>query len=236
MKLKYYLRGLGIGILVTAIIMSCTRRPEKLTDAEIKMRATQLGMLEKSVLADMQIENNVDFNNSSIENADEILVNEEFQEAVQNEGTEEVVSMEEGENTEEVLQDEETGMVEEVVQNEETVDEESSEEVMPNEEISEEVIQNEEPADEEISEEVIQSEEALDAENVENYIIISVSSGNGSEVVSQKLFEAGLVNSAVEYNKFLVKHGYDRKLRVGNHEIPAGASEEEMAKILCGMR
>lgn len=229
MKLKYYLRGLGIGILVTAIIMSCTRKPEKLTDAEIKMRATQLGMVEKSVLADMQVENNVDFNNSSIENADEILINEEIQEAIQNEGTEsaeEVVPMEGVESTEDVLQDEETEMVEEVVQNEEPVDGE----------ISEEVMQNEEPLDEEILEEVIQNEEALDVENVENYIVISVSSGNGSEVVSQKLFEAGLVNSAVEYNKFLVKKGYDRKLRVGNHEIPAGASEEEMAKILCGMR
>ena len=82
------------------------------------------------------------------------------------------------------------------------------------------------------TEEVLQSTET---EAVESYIVISVQSGNGSEVVSQKLFEAGLVNSAIEYNRFLVKNGYDRKLRVGNHEIPAGASEEEMAKILCGM-
>ena len=54
MKLRYYLRGLGIGIIVTAIIMSFTRQPEKLTDAQIKMRALELGMVEESVLADLQ--------------------------------------------------------------------------------------------------------------------------------------------------------------------------------------
>ena len=54
MKLKYYLRGLGIGIAVTAIIMSITNKPEEMTDAQIKMRALELGMVEESVLADLQ--------------------------------------------------------------------------------------------------------------------------------------------------------------------------------------
>lgn len=45
MKLKYYLRGLGIGILVTALIMGATDGKE-LTDEEIKARAIQLGMVE----------------------------------------------------------------------------------------------------------------------------------------------------------------------------------------------
>ena len=66
--------------------------------------------------------------------------------------------------------------------------------------------------------------------------MISVAGGNGSEVVSRKLYEAGLVDSEEGYNQFLVKNGYDRKLRVGNHEIPVGATEEEMARILCGMK
>ena len=57
MKLKYYLRGLGIGIVVTAMIMSFIRKPEELTDAEIRIRAAQLGMVEKNVLADIQKEN-----------------------------------------------------------------------------------------------------------------------------------------------------------------------------------
>lgn len=56
MKLKYYLRGLGIGILVTALIMGATDGKE-LTDEEIKARAIQLGMVEAqetNVLSDLQ--------------------------------------------------------------------------------------------------------------------------------------------------------------------------------------
>ena len=52
MNLKYYLRGLGIGIIVTAVIMSIAGNDskEELSDAEIKARAAQLGMVEESGL------------------------------------------------------------------------------------------------------------------------------------------------------------------------------------------
>lgn len=45
MKLKYYMRGLGAGILLTAIILSIGTGKEKLTDQEIISRAKQLGMV-----------------------------------------------------------------------------------------------------------------------------------------------------------------------------------------------
>lgn len=51
MKLKYYLRGLGIGILVTALIMGFTTKEGRpLTDAEIKAAAAELGMVESDSL------------------------------------------------------------------------------------------------------------------------------------------------------------------------------------------
>ncbi len=57
MNLKYYLRGLGIGIVVAAILMGvATRGNESMTDAEIKERAAQLGMVEQKVLADISNE------------------------------------------------------------------------------------------------------------------------------------------------------------------------------------
>ena len=48
MKLKYYLRGLGVGIICTAIIMGIAlsgNKKETLTDAEIIERARLLGMV-----------------------------------------------------------------------------------------------------------------------------------------------------------------------------------------------
>lgn len=202
MKLKYYLRGLGIGIVVTAIIMSFTKKPEELTDAQIKIRATQLGMVEKSVLADIQKEN--DFSQET--------VGEDIVENVPEADTEVVKdnTQDTAENAEETLSDaeEENEITEETIAD--------TEEAEPTEETGTESIQEEEV--------------------VESYIVISVQKGNGSEVVSQRVFEAGLVNSAAEYNRYLIANGYDRVLRVGNHEIPAGASEEEIAKILCGIK
>ena len=57
MKLKYYLRGLGISILVTAVIMGVTQgsRKETLSDREIRERAAALGMGEPgNSLADLE--------------------------------------------------------------------------------------------------------------------------------------------------------------------------------------
>ena len=48
MKLKYYLRGMGVGVLLTAIIMgvALSGSSSKISDEEIIRRAKQLGMVE----------------------------------------------------------------------------------------------------------------------------------------------------------------------------------------------
>ena len=49
MKLKYYLRGLGIGIFVTALIMTIASSGKgAMTDEEVIRRATELGMVTSS--------------------------------------------------------------------------------------------------------------------------------------------------------------------------------------------
>lgn len=48
MKLKYYLRGIGIGMIVTTIILMITfavHKDQPLTDDEIRERAAELGMI-----------------------------------------------------------------------------------------------------------------------------------------------------------------------------------------------
>ena len=54
MKLKYYLRGLGIGIIVTAVIMGISSggKTEKLTDDQILARAKELEQ-ENNVLTQL---------------------------------------------------------------------------------------------------------------------------------------------------------------------------------------
>ena len=227
MKLKYYLRGLGIGIVVTAIIMSITNKPQELTDAQIKMRALELGMVEESVLADLQAKED-----SDVETVEDVL-NQHAQEKEENQDEVSAVEPEVEETVDEVTTTEANGdeasaedttstEPEEVVEEQPVVENEV--EVIPEEPVKE---------PEETS---VENQEAIEDEVVESYTIIKVEKGNGSEIVSRRLYEAGLVESATEYNQFLVRNGYDRRLSVGNHEIPAGATEEEMARILCGMK
>lgn len=54
MNLKYYLRGLGLGIIITAVIMGLATggKREALTNEEIIARAKSLGMVENKVLTE----------------------------------------------------------------------------------------------------------------------------------------------------------------------------------------
>ena len=245
MKLKYYLRGLGIGIVVTASIMSFTRQPEKLTDTQIKARALELGMVEKNVLADLQEKEELTYEESGVEESEtseEEVTNEELN-IEDSEATEEVMNeelnVEDSEATEEVANEElnvEDSEATEEVANEElnVEDSETMEETMHEELNIEDSEVREEVANEEIYIENPEvSEEVQEIEGEEHYIVISVVGGNGSETVSRKLYEAGLVDSEVAYNQFLIRNGYAKRLGVGNHEIPVGATDEEIARILC---
>ena len=54
MKLRYYLRGLGVGILVTAVIMTVALSKKQLmTDDEVIKRAKELGMIENTIIKDV---------------------------------------------------------------------------------------------------------------------------------------------------------------------------------------
>ena len=51
MKLRYQMRGLGIGIIVTSLLMGVVKGEKvPLSDAEIKVRAMELGMVESDSL------------------------------------------------------------------------------------------------------------------------------------------------------------------------------------------
>ena len=158
MKLKYYLRGLGVGIICTAIIMGIAlsgKGKERLTEDEIIERARLLGM----VMADEQ--------------ETEI---EEPEESEKSEGAEED-------------------------------SQKNQAQVVP-----------ETPVEQPTSEPEIKTIEVLP--------------GEYSDVVSQKLFEAGLIPDAVAFNKYLMDSGQDQNIMVGVHQIPLGANQDEIIKIL----
>lgn len=186
MKLKYYMRGLGIGIAVTAILMGIAfsgHKKETMTDEEIRQRALEMGMVDESGVL-----------------ADDLKTDEEED------------SEEPAENPEEIQKPQ----VSDNKVEKETEPEQAGEPVKPGE--TEGVT---DPA-----------EEPIEPEAVEEMVVVTINSGDGSRTVSNKLKQAGLIEDADAYDNFLCQNGYDKRLASGVHEIPVGASDEEIAKIL----
>lgn len=203
MKRRYYMRGIGISMIVTAILMGvATGGKESLSDEEIKKRALQLGMVEEknTVLSDLK-------NQES--SSPTIVYDEDEQQESENvpESTEPAASEEVPESTE------------------------------PAE--SEEVPESTEPIEtEEIPESTAANENTEDADGTEpaETVTITVVKGDSSVSVSRDLEEAGLVESAKDFDRYLCNNGYDKRISVGTYEIPIGTSEEKIAKIITRSR
>lgn len=206
MRLKCYLRGLGIGVVVTAIIMNLfvSRKPASMTDAEVIARAKELGMVD-GVLTELS------------ETGEEVSPESE-------DGSEEAAG--EHVSEEEDDEDEEDGP-QETDSEIQTPDEEQpdAENVLPETDGEAEEGQPEEPLEDE--------NEPVPSETVAT-TIVSVYPGEGSHTVSRKLANLGLVESADIFDDFLCQNGYDKKLCAGNYEIPEGATAHEIAKALTG--
>ena len=209
MKAKYYLRGLGIGVIVAVVIMGVTQdgRKETLSDREIMERAAELGMVEAGgSLADM---------------AEAATQEEKEEEALTAQMTVNEVEEKPSEESTEAPTEKPTETPTETL--EEMATEKPTE--TPTETPTEKPTETPKATAEETP-----------SKASSGTVLIEVKSGEGSYTICQKLVEKGLITSATEFDNYLYTGGYDRKLRAGSFEIPEGAQPEEIAKILCGMR
>ena len=205
MERKYYLRGLGIGIVVTAIIMGiATSGKRGMTDEEIIARAKELGMVENTVLSEKTEEEAETEATVDIANAEDATEKSAIEETKKPETSEE-----QKENTTEETEKPETSEEQKENTTEETKKPETSTER-----------QTTADKKEDITSAVVKT--------------ITVNSGDGSYTVAKKLAEAGVVTSAENFDTYLCQNGYDKKLRTGNFSIPADASDEQIARIVTG--
>ncbi len=69
-------------------------------------------------------------------------------------------------------------------------------------------------------------------DNHSDEVEIVIESGDVSRMVSAKVFEAGLVDSADEFNSFLGDNDYDNMLQPGTYKIKKSSSFRQIAQIL----
>ena len=194
-----YLRGLGLGMIVTAIVLSFGVKSENktMTDAEVRARAKELGMVEES--------------KTLKDTAGELGEVEETEPDAQADGVD---------KSEETTEEDKPKEVKEDTSEPETVTEE------PNAESD-----SEEKAFEDESEEKVFEDESLDTGALKPYNL-TVERGYSSDRVAGILEDAGVIDNAAAFDRYLCSNGYDKRISVGSYQIPAGADYSTVAKLI----
>lgn len=65
---------------------------------------------------------------------------------------------------------------------------------------------------------------------------VEIKQGEYSDVISKKLFQAGLIPDAEKFNAYMTQKGVDDSLSIGIHLIPVGSTVDEIIEILQGNR
>ncbi len=214
MKLKYYLRGLAVGVILTTIILSIANADNKpMTDAQVRKRALELGMIEGDALkltdvgesSGMTEEETEESRQSSSESEPETETERASSESENLTESEPVSSGMEPE-TERVQVSSETEIA-------------TTQEMTSNETVV---------ASEAESLTDIENSEATEGEE----FAFTIKSGDSSYSVSKALAAAGLVEDAVEFDNYLCNYGYSRKIRTGTYTLVKGMTHEEIAKAI----
>lgn len=220
MERRYYLRGLGLGILITAIIMGVAQRGSKeMSDEEVRQRARELGMIENTVLSEPVAEPEAD-----AEQAETDL-------AAAEEKSEEAAPA----DTEPVTEDTQEAAADEQDTQEQTDAEDSQEQADAVDAQAEPEQADAQTALEEETEQSTGAQSETKTAASGEAQIFTIDKGDSSVSVAQKLEQAGLISSAASYDRFLCDNGYDKKIRAGEYTIPADAGDEQIARIITGM-
>ena len=207
MKLKYFLRGVGVGIIFGALIMLVaylTSGASKLSDKEIIERAENLGMVmeEDLVIAGTKDDTSESKSDDSVKEATTTS------EATDNSGKEE------NEKTEaDIIQGTDVSL-------EGVVDESIGATTQESEVTTED--------------KTATTEENTEGTSNQNYVTakISVTSGMTSYDVALMLQDAGIIDDYLDFDNFLNENGYSTQIRINDYEFNSNMTYEEIAKAL----
>lgn len=229
MKLKYYLRGLVVGIICTAILMGIAlsgNKKEKLTDTEIIERAKLLGM----VMADESSE----AGGTDAEGQDAKSKNQPGQNAEAKDPSKQ--DIEDPSETGTESKDKDVG---ESKPSKESGDKTpSGTDAEGKEENGQESGAQEEPGTDSKNKDVGESQPGQKSDSKSpsgtdtGMVEFEIGERDHSEDVSRKLFEAGLIEDASDFNQYMIEKKMDDHLQTGKYQIPKGATKDEILELI----
>ena len=237
-KLRFYLRGLGIGMAVTALILALVNLKNnhgEMTDAQIKERAAQLGMVEAnsySLTDAVGDKENTDTEAEREKEAEpetetEVKTDPETKAETEAQTNTETESETEAETETETKTETDTKAETETETDTET-EAETETKTEPEETPGTQPVDNTEPQETEPEPEPAPVTEQTTPK--EGTATITINGGSSSETACSILKNAGLIDNAEELNRYMIQHGYDRTIQPGTYTIAYGLSFEEICK------
>lgn len=217
MRLKYFLRGVGIGILVTTIILTATHASERrMSDSEVIDRAIELGMSFSA-------------SHSGQQSGTEEASSDESSTGQETSGDDVTDDLQhDGETETEMGSQSPSETVSESTSDGEASPGKESEAVtgMTTKAITETT---------ETTETTTENNNAGSAAGVMNNEVtctINITKGMSSRTVCDMLKQNGIIEDAADFDRYLIKTGYDDKIRVGEVEVNSGMTYEELTASL----
>ena len=235
MRFKYYLRGAGIGVIVATLVLSIAFLfHDNISDEEVIRRAMKLGMVMQEntpgTLADMQqgdassadLETGADPEDNARTDDDPLA--ESSAEDPNTEGSKQSQTDDPEDHTE----DNDLPDAKDHTKDNDLLDSDDSEKDPASEQSSDNKPDNSQKNPSKDNPSDKKDEPKTPSDEVE----IVIESGDVSRMVSAKVFEAGLVEDADEFNSYLGSHDYDNQLQPGTYKIKKGSSFRQIAQIL----
>ena len=218
MKLRYYLRGLGIGMLVAALVLILSGNTGgKMSDEAVKRRAVELGMVEKNKTVLEDVAGGGTSGEDTEQDTEEAAEPRIKERGTVSENTADVQSAEaDAEPKEDAERKPQAGG-----EDENTADGQEEKEEQPQKSEEQKAVEEIENAE--------RGHEVAENSVPETIVTFVVQHGDSSISVARRAQELGLVVSAADFDVFLCQNGYDKRISVGSYEIAVGESEKEIA-------
>ncbi len=213
MKFKYMIRGLGLGVIITAAVLGAYNR-NAVADARVAV-LKDYGLDGESPLAEET--STAEEEASAAESTEPVIMRDDEKEAEIESVLDAAKDAENSDN----------GASDGQAPNGEVSDGEVSDGNTSDSQASDAAPSGQETPEQGSSAVVVvpSDEEEASGETVE----IVIESGDDSGTVSRKLQNAGVIENASEFDAFLMQHGYDKKISTGKKVIGVADTWQEIA-------
>ncbi|MDE7313935.1 MAG: hypothetical protein K2N87_20315 [Eubacterium sp.] len=256
MRFKYYLRGAGIGVIVATLVLSVAFLfHDNISDEEVIRRAMKLGMVMQEsnagTLADppasdassADLEGGAGEPGGTITDPDPLAGDSDPNGTGEASGSQDGTGAadgetdpqqpSEGEPSTDPEQGQDPGEADGNPDSQDNQDQKDDKDKQGDKDDSKSKTDNKTSDKKPSGNKTDNSEKTSDDKPEDSdEVEIVIESGDVSRMVSAKVFEAGLVDSADEFNSYLGANDYDNMLQPGTYKIKKGSSFRQIAQIL----